>query len=70
MTPIMLKLKSTVLDSFHKKFMDSMNSILAKHISMEKLHSIGKVMAKRNSLDLNGVVVEYYTFFYEMIFLL
>jgi hypothetical protein len=66
----MLKLKSMVLYSFLKKFMDSMNSRLAKHISMEKLHSIGKVMAKLNSLDLNGVVVEFYTFFYEMISLL
>lgn len=47
--------------------MNSMNSRLAKHISMEKLHSIVKVMAKGNSLDLDGVVVEFYTFFYEMI---
>lgn len=44
-----------------------MNSRLAKHISMEKLHSIVKVMAKGNSLDLDGVVVEFYIFFYEMI---
>ncbi len=66
----MLKVKSTVLDSFLKKFMDSMNSRLSKHISMEKLHSIVKVMAKGNSLNLDGVVVEFYTFFYEMISLL
>ncbi len=69
-TPIMLKVKSMILDSFLKKFMDSMNSRLAKHISMEKLHSIFKVMAKGNSLDLDGVVAEFYTFFYEMISLL
>jgi hypothetical protein len=52
----MLKLKPTVLDSFLQKFMDSLNSRLAKHISMEKLHSIVKVMAKGNSLDLDGIL--------------
>jgi len=60
---MVLKIKTKSLESISKKFTKTMNRCLAKPISNKEFYLVAKSMAENKVLGLNGMAIEFYTFF-------
>jgi hypothetical protein len=52
-----------MLESIPRKFTKIVNRYLAKPISNKEFYLVEKSMAKNKVLGLNGMAIEFYTFF-------